>query len=593
MLFLILFAFLAGVVTTLSPCVLPVLPAILSASLSGGQWRPLGVIIGLMFSFAFFTLALTTLVQQFGFSANFLHYTAIIMIGFFGMTLILPFLSDWFAKLTSWVGDLGQSAQLSGKSKKSGFLSGFILGTALGLVWTPCAGLILAAITTLFATHSITLFTVLMTLSYSLGAGLPLLAIAYGGKKAVSVVPFLSKYSECIRQSFGWIMLVTAVALGFNLDTAFQQKVLEYLPSIKIENSARVQEELNKLRPPPVGFPNAGGFNNGALSDEVDGVDASHLPMLAKAPEIVGIADWINSPPLTIAELKGKVVLIDFWTYSCINCIRTFPYLIHWNDTYKDKGLVIIGVHTPEFEFEKNLDNVKKAVERFHIAYPVALDNRYKTWQAYQNSYWPAHYLIDQNGIIRQVHLGEEGYLATENAIRSLLGEAPITKEPIESHLSNKPMTPETYLGYERGGSYANGIQIIHDKTIDYSFKQALGEDKVGINGLWNVKEEYIVSESDESSLDLNFLSGHVYLVLGGESALPISVDLDGKPLPKEYYTKDMDEQGRIFVKDARKYDVIDLQNKYGRYRLTLHIPKGIQAYAFTFGVEEPSVVIP
>jgi cytochrome c biogenesis protein CcdA/thiol-disulfide isomerase/thioredoxin len=589
MTFLLLFAFFAGIVTVLSPCVLPVLPAILSAGLSGGKWRPLGVVCGIVFSFTFFTLTLTSIVQRLGFSVNLLRYTAILIIGFFGMVMIMPFLTDWFARLTNSVADLGSSIQSVEKSKKKGFFSGFFLGTALGLVWTPCAGPILAAISTLVATQSVTFAIILLTLSFSLGAGLPLLGIAYGGQKVIEVVPFFSRCSEGIRKLFGWIMLLTALALAFNWDIYFQQKVLDYLPNIQVENNARVQQELNKLRPPPVAFPGAGTFNaEGVFSQGSSTVD--QLPQLAQAPEIVGIAGWLNSSPLSLKELYGKVVLIDFWTYSCINCIRTFPYLIRWNEVYKDKGLVIVGVHTPEFEFEKDPENVKKALERFHISYPVALDNEYKTWSAYQNAYWPAHYLIDQNGVIRQVHFGEGGYLATENAIRSLLGEGPVKGEPLLPSvlgIASKGMTPEIYLGYKRGANYAAFGQVMRDSSINYSYGEPLEDDQVGLKGLWKVEAESILSEANNSSLEVNFSAKRVYLVLGGESDLPVRVEMDGLPLPQVNWTTDMDKGGMIFVNDARKYDVVDLKGSHGRHRLTLHIPKGIKAYAFTFGIDE------
>lgn len=582
MILLSIFAFFAGLVTVLSPCVLPVLPAILSGTLTGGKLRPLGIVLGLIFSFSFFTLALSFLVQQFGISANFLRYFAIIIIGFFGLVMIMPYLADWFAKVTSFVGDLGAGLQSQGKQAGHGFLSGIILGIALGLVWTPCAGPILAAITTLVATQKITLDIVLLTLSYSLGAGLPLLLIAYGGKKAISGVPFLSRNSEIIRKGFGWIMLLTALALAFNWDVAFQQKVLEYLPGLQVENNQWVTNQLSKLRPNPLGAPQA------AIPEELKNLkDNSNLPKVALAPNFEGITDWINSPPLTIKDLKGKVVLVDFWTYSCINCIRTFPYLRHWYDSYKDKGFTIVGVHTPEFEFEKDLDNVKKAVQRFEIKYPVALDNKYGTWQAYGNAYWPADYLIDQNGIIREIHYGEGKYLETENDIRALLGLSPLKEEFIKESKLRMPMTPETYLGYDRGRSYIN--KIVPDKVYDYSYKEQVGEDQVALKGLWKVENEKIISESDDSTLALNFEAGRVYLVIKDQSQSnkPITVEMDGKPIAKENYTKDMDDQGRLYIKDARKYDIVDLKGKYGRHLVVLHVPKGIELYAFTFGLEE------
>lgn len=574
MLLLSLFAFLAGLATVLSPCILPVLPAILSASASGGRGRPFGVIVGLIISFVFFTLALTTLVQSFGLSANMLRYIAIAVIGFFGLVLLIPALSEKFAMLTDSLATFGSNLQARNRTQRSGFVSGIMIGAALGLVWTPCAGPILAAITTLVATQKVTFEIVLLTIAYSLGAALPLLVIAYGGQRALSY-PSLAKHTEGIRKVFGGLMILTALALAFNWDTAFQQSVLDYIPSIQLEDNAWVQDQLRSIR-------GASPFET--KKERKNG----ELPFLAPAPQIKGISAWINSQPLTLDELKGKVVLIDFWTYSCINCIRTFPYLSHWYDTYKNDNFVIIGVHTPEFEFEKNESNVKKATERFHITYPVALDNHYQTWQAYSNSYWPAHYLIDQNGIVREVHFGEGAYLETENAIRSLLHLPLLTEEKvIKAPSVMLDMTPETYLGYKRASAYISQIHLVPDKKMNYQYTDTLMPNETGLYGEWTVTGEYIESESDDSTLSLNFKANRVYLVMDGKSSLPIKVDLDGHPLPSNYWTVDMNDRGEIVVKDARKYDIVDMKGEGGRHVLTLHIPKGIEAYAFTFGMEE------
>lgn len=579
MLLLLLFAFLAGLATVLSPCVLPVLPAILSASASGGKGRPLGVILGLIISFVFFTLALTTLVQSFGVSANGLRYIAIAVIGIFGLVLLIPGLSEKFAVLTDSFAKFGTQLQVHSRTHRSGFVGGLIVGIALGLVWTPCAGPILAAITTLVAIQKVTFEIILLTFAYALGAALPLLIIAYGGQRALSI-PSIAKHTERIRQVFGILMILTAIALASNWDVAFQQTILDYIPSAQVEKNAWIQEEIQKLRGPSPFTVKS--------QNKTDGQERDNLPYIAPAPPLNGVTAWINSPPLNLDQLKGKVVLIDFWTYSCINCIRTFPYLRRWYDTYKDKNFVIIGVHTPEFEFEKDENNVKKAVQRFQLTYPIAMDNQYQIWQAFYNSYWPAHYLIDQNGIVREVHFGEGAYLETENAIRSLL-HLPLLSEKEEekapTHMAS--MTPETYLGYMRAQAYTPEIQIVRNKMTEYNYKNTLKLNKVGLKGDWTVDAEQITSNSDDSQLSLNFQANRVYLVLGGNSLQPIKVELDGKPLPSSFWTSDMNAQGEITVKDPRKYDIIDLKGQGGRHLLTLHIPNGIQAYAFTFGMEE------
>jgi cytochrome c biogenesis protein CcdA/thiol-disulfide isomerase/thioredoxin len=580
MFILAFFTFLAGIATVLSPCVIPVLPALLSASGRKGRLHPLGVIIGLIISFTFFTLALTALVHSFGLSANFLRYLAIAILALFGLVMIFPALGDLFSRLTAPIASLGTKAQEQSQHVGTGLLSGLILGAALGLIWTPCAGPILAAITTLVATNAITFHVVFLTLLYSLGAAVPMFLIIYGGQRALSSSRFLARHSEGIRKFFGFLMLLTALTMATHLDVKFQQMTLSYLPVLAVEDTPIVREELNKLRQqkPTSAF-------GVALNQYAQGHQT--LPKIAPAPDFVGITEWINSPPLTMNSLKGKVVLIDFWTYSCINCIRTFPYLKHWNETYKDKGLVIVGIHTPEFEFEKNPENVKDAVKRFGITYPVAMDNDYLTWQAYNNSYWPAHYLIDQEGILRQFHFGEGKYGETENAIRELLGLSPLTIEAEKAPVSQKQITPETYLGYKRGKSYTSETSLNPNQASIYPFSGNPKADQVSLQGPWQVNDENIISTGSSSTLALNFQANRVYLVLGGNSSFPMTVELDGKPLPKENWTQDMNAQGEIFVKGSpRKYDIVNMKGKEGRYNLILHIPEGISAYAFTFGDE-------
>lgn len=576
MAFLYFFTFLAGIVTVLSPCVLPVLPAILSAGIGKGRYRSLGVIIGLMVSFAFFTLALTFFVHLLGISANGLRNIAIVIIGLFGIVMLFPYLSDRFALVTSSIGNLGSHIQSQTTGKSTGFGSGLLLGSALGLVWTPCAGPILAAITTLVATQRVTLQIVLLTLTYCLGTGIPLFLIAYGGNRALTQFPSLAKHTEGIKKCFGGLMILTAIGLAFNLEVILQQFAIKYIPTFQIENNEAVQEELNKLRPQ-----SPFSEKNIEVLKKEQGKD---LPKITPAPEIVGIDSWINSAPLSLDQLKGKVVLIDFWTYSCINCIRTFPYLTSWYDKYKDKGLVIIGLHTPEFEFEKDIGNVKKATERFHILYPVALDNHYKTWQAFSNSYWPAHYLIDQEGIVRQVHFGEGGYMETENAIRNLLGMLPLAGE--EKQIQIRSITSETYLGISRADRYQPGLSIKPKKTHFYHYYPPLQKDHVGLNGEWVVNEQNITSQSPISSLDLNFIATRVYLVMDSTTPQTVTVFLDDAPLPPKYYTADMDDKGRILVHEPRKYDVLNLKENYGRHKISLIMPKDTSAYAFTFGDE-------
>lgn len=556
MLFLLAFAFLAGFATVLSPCVLPVLPALLAAGTAKGRLRPFGMIIGVVVSFTFFTLALTAIVHTTGLSANALRYAAIALIAFFGLVMIFPNLSNWFSRVTSPIAGWGQ--QLT-PTEATGFGSGFILGGALGLLWTPCAGPILAAVTTLVATQSVTFATVMITLAYSAGSAIPLFVIAYGGSRIVQSSRFLSSHAERIRQAFGGIMILTAAAIALHWDMLLQQQVTNYFPALTIEDNATVKKQLDLL------------LQDSSPQDNVHPSPAKpgELPILGKAPEFAGIANWINSPPLTMVQLKGKVVLIDFWTYTCINCLRTLPYITKWYQDYKDKGLVIVGVHTPEFEFEKDPQNVKDATKRLGVNYPVAQDNDYKTWSAYHNHYWPAHYLVDQAGNVRMIHFGEGGYAETENGIRELLGmSANSIKEPQKIA---RRISPETYLGTARGNSYTRENNV-KEETAHYDYKKVLLDDEAGLKGQWNIGDERITAEGDDSSLDYNFLAKQVYLVMSGSSPTPMQVYLDGKLY------------GTVTIDGDRKYDIVN--TTYERHQLSLKVPKGISAYAFTFGDE-------
>ena len=577
---LVIFAFLAGIVTVLSPCVLPVLPALLSAGGGKGHLRPLGIICGLIFSFTFFTLALTTIVHLTGISPDFLRYIAIGLIALFDLFMIFPSLGDKFAEATSGIADLGQSVQEKSKLFGSGFWSGFILGIALGLVWTPCAGPILAAITTLVATGAVTWFTFLITLAYSLGAAIPMFLIIYGGKRIVNSSRGLSKYTEWIRKGFGVLMILGAFAIAFHYDVKFQQFAIQYVPLINIENNSVVRKELEKLR-------DSDSSNKAFVlpSEEPIANTKVALPKIAPAPELIGITGWINTDPFTLQQLHGKVVLIDFWTYSCINCIRTFPYLKDWYAKYEDKGFVIVGVHTPEFEFEKNINNIKDAVQRFGLKYPVAVDSNFQTWQNFNNHFWPAHSLVDQEGIVRSFHFGEGAYKETENDIRTLLGlpKLDVKKEIVASH---RPITPETYLGSERADRYVSENKITPEANVSYTYAESLKNDQIGLRGDWLVSPEKITSMGEVGDLDLNFLATRVYLVMDSETPQLVTVYLDGHPLAKEYYTEDMNENGQILVKEPRKYDVLNLKGHYGRHLLTLKTPKGVSLYAFTFGDE-------
>ena len=546
MIILLIFAFFAGFITILSPCILSIAPILLAASAEESRYKPLGIIAGLIISFSFFTLSLTAIVQATGISPDIFRSIALGMIIFFGLTMIIPFFENTFALFTAYIARIGSSLQEHAIPIKTELISGLLIGIALGLLWTPCAGPILATITTIAATEGVTLTSILIILAYSIGAAIPMLLLCFGGAKIINSTTALAPYAHTIRQIFGIIIITSALAIIFHADTFIQEKVAHLFPSIDIEKSSRLQKELSMLKKTP-----SQNTNN-------------------QAPELVGIADWLNSQPLTLAQLKGKVVLLDFWTYTCINCIRTLPHVVEWYKSYKDKGLEIIGIHTPEFAFEKNKTHVEDAIKRFNITYPVALDNDYKTWQAYDNHYWPAHYLIDQNGMIVKTHFGEGNYVEMENAIRALLSLPPLPAS--DESVAQQQLTQETYLGFERGDHYQPTLPIQKNVPALYQSIEPLGDDQVGLTGTWTITADHIHSETNNSEITLNFIANHVYIVMQSDKPQQVSILLDGK------------KEGTILVHEPRAYEVIDLKENYGRHTLTLQCNKDINAYVFTFG---------
>lgn len=469
--------------------------------------------------------------------------------------MLVPSLSEWFSGLLSPLVSLGTSVQAATTS--TGFWGGFLLGLATGLLWTPCAGPILATITTLVATRSNTFASFSLVLTYAIGAAVPLLLIALGVQSLLRSSS-LSNHLTKIRQGFGLVTMFTAMAIVFHWDSLLGQKIAQYVPTVIVDQNETVETQLKQLeqstpQPSPLHSPKV-----------LHHTFTSYGP----APEFMGLTNWINSPPLSLNELRGKVVLIDFWTYSCINCLRTLPHLEEWYNKYRDKGFVIIGIHTPEFEFEKSPTNVIEAISRLGITYPVAQDNDYTVWREYNNRYWPTHYLVDQNGQIVKIVIGEGNYQETEMAIQALLG----ISETIQSlpKTSHKQITPETHLGTNRGTNYADEISIIPNQTVTYTYSKPLQEDKIGLQGPWKAEPECITAEGDDCYLSINCLASNVYIVLGGSSGSPVEVSVDEKP-SKEFY-----------VNLSQKYDIIN--KAYGRHIVLLKVPRGISAYTFTFG---------
>src|SRR4051794_2223497 len=565
MVLLILFAFVAGVGTALSPCVLPVLPIALSAGATGGRRRPLGIVTGLALSFTFVTVALVYVIHALGLPDDLLRTIAIVGLIVFGLALAIPPIGD---RLEAWLQRIAPVR--SRKRGGDGFGSGLLVGFGLGAVYTPCAGPILAGVITLSASQTFTAGRLATAFAYGIGSAVALYFLMLGGRR---VTRRLSLRSGRFQQALGGVMVVVAVLMLANVDTRFQNAIASDLPSFLVnptgglEKSGAVRKQLATVRGGGPGHP------------ETATAAGSPLPKLGAAPEIQGTQQWFNTPggsALSLASLRARhrVVLIDFWTYTCINCIRTLPQLQAWDSKYRRDGLTIIGVHTPEFPFEKDAGNVRAAVSQDGIKYPVAQDNRYATWNAYQNQYWPAHYLIDANGQVRYVHYGEGAYTQTESAIRSLLAEAGTSRlggsVGTRAATPGGLVTPETYLGSARAERFDNGQ--IRDGVHDYGRGAPdLAPDHLAYRGTWGIAQDGAVA-GPGARLFLNFRARNVYLVLGSPGRpRTMQVLLDGHSVRA------------VRVERQRLYQLVSLP-KVGDHMLELRPQNGSRAYAFTFG---------
>lgn len=584
MFILILFSLLSGLVTVLSPCVLPVLPIVLSSSASHEKKRPLGVITGLIISFSIFTLAISQIVKLLGLSAQTLRIIAISVIGLLGLSMVIPKLNEVIEKALSFIPNLAGGSHKEG----SGFMPGFITGLSLGLVWAPCAGPILASVTALAATSRVSFASVIVVVSYAIGSGIPLLGIAYGGRSLIQKVPFLSKNLGKVQKGFGIIMILTAALIAFNADVLVTTWLTQALPSSwssalsSFETSDAVTEKLAEVS----GSESSPSY---FVTGEITGDNLRsgvQLPNLGPAPELTGITNWINSEPLTLAELKGKVVIVDFWTYSCINCVRTLPYITDWNTKYADDGLVIIGVHAPEFEFEKDTNNVQDAVDRYAIEYPVAQDNDFATWRAFNNRYWPAKYFIDAEGNVRYTHFGEGKYEESELVIKQLLSEIGVDSAESLTDVQQKnysaDQTPETYIGYGRHNTFASPETLVQNDGSFYSFPPDLPLHHFALSGEWVFDSEFARAEESGAQLKLHFFAKDVFLVMDSLDPAAVEVELLSPDL--ENASADLNMGNTVLVDQARLYHLVSLdQAREGTMLLTFSEP-GTQAFAFTFG---------
>ena len=552
----ILFAILAGVLTIGAPCILPLLPILLGSSVGhSSKTRPLFIVGGFVLVFSVLGIFLSFLTTHLGIDPNTLRIIAIFCLGIFGLLMIWP---KPFELLTMYMNGAINKANQIGNSQ-SGNFGGFLLGMMLGIIWTPCAGPVLGTILTLIATQGNTFRSILLLIAYAVGAGIPMLVIAYGSQYITTKVRAVAQYSARLQQIFGVLVLLLAVAMYFQYDTLIQNKLTQYFPSTT-SLEAQLTGGADDKQPAKT-----------ATNNSEKTMEKIELKNLGTAPNFAGISHWINSDPLTISQLKSKVVLVDFWTYSCINCIRTLPYVTKWYDTYKDKGFVVVGVHTPEFAFEKVTDNVKTAMQRFGINYPVAQDNDYGTWSAYNNQYWPAEYLIDQNGNIVYSHFGEGNYDHTENAIRQLLGldtENPPAGGGQDLSLVN---SPEMYFEQSRL-QYLSSDQSPSPDPKLYTLASSLALNNFALEGQWKFNNDNAELVTGPGKIRLHFSSGKVFMVASSAKPITIHISVDGIKQPD------------VTVNMSQLYTLFD-SSIYAEHTVDIDIPdSGFQAFTFTFG---------
>jgi cytochrome c biogenesis protein CcdA/thiol-disulfide isomerase/thioredoxin len=582
MVLLVLFAFVAGAGTALSPCVLPVLPALLASAGSGGRRRPLGVIAGLTATFTIAIVALASVVDGVGLPGGAVRTLAVLVLFGFGVALLVPRLA---ARMEA---PLSRLARFGPRGRGEGFWSGLLVGAGLGFVYAPCAGPILAAVVSVSATRGASGELVAVALGYAAGSALVLLLVAFGGRRLLDRLRAAGR-GPAVQRVLGAVMVATAVAVATDLDVRFQTALADDFPEVVVnptralESSDAVEERLAELRG-QTRFEETEAVEAGPAGRRTAG-----LPVLGRAPDFTGNDRWWGTAanaPLDLADLRGRVVLIDFWTYTCINCIRTLPYLRAWDGRYRERGLTIVGVHTPEFAFEREADNVRRAIAANRLRYPVAQDNEYATWSAWGNQYWPAKYLIDARGRVRYAHFGEGAYEETEAAIRALLAEAgadrlgEMASARVET-ASPELATPETYLGYERAEGFVPGP--LRPGYGRYAGADDLPPASFALSGGWYVGRESATAVRG-ARIEARVTARKVFLVLSSKGGRPRGVEvlLDGRPVGAAEAGEDV-RAGRVTVGEERLYRLVSLPRVEDR-RLTLRVPPGVTGYAFTFG---------
>lgn len=559
-----LLSYLAGLLTVLAPCVLPLLPVILGGSLDANdrdRRRPYIIAASLVASLIVFTVLLKASTILIGVDPRVWSIGAGVLVIILGFFMLFP---NLWAQLIGRLGIEHRSQSLLGKAfrTENRTWSAVLTGAALGPVFSSCSPTYVWVIATVLPANSVT--GVIYLVIYCLGVATALLAVALLGRRLLGKIKWASNPKGWFQRAIAILFIL----VGIFVATGWDKKVQTYLVEKDFLNLIELEQKL---------VPDAGSSSSRS--------DAS-VTKANTAPEFQGIQNWINSDPLTLAELKGKVVLVDFWTYSCINCVRTQPYLNAWHDKYEDDGLVTVGMHAPEFSFEKVPENVERAIKDADIKYPVAMDNDFKTWNAYHNQYWPAKYLIDKNGTIRYTHFGEGEYEETEKTIQDLLKESGKTvnasiEAKKDTGSSQYGQTPETYLGYERAESFVNNDEFIINKPVSYTLNKNLNRDEWSLGGRWQVNDESSQAMVDGAKLQLNFSAKEVYLVMSGPPGALVDVSVKGMSEPGGL---DVNSNKQVKLDGARLYKLVDTKKFVQNKQLTLTFPAGVTINALTFG---------
>ncbi|GGO63805.1 protein DipZ [Microbacterium nanhaiense] len=569
---LVIIGFLGGLITGISPCILPILPVVFLTGgaqsaqtgtngepTAAGRSRPYLVIAGLIVSFTAVTLAGSLVLGALGLPQSFLRWAGIVVLAVLGIALIVPRLEQLLERPFQWIP----------RREVSNERGGFGVGLALGTVFVPCAGPVLAAIIVAGSTGRIDAGTVVLTVSFSLGVAIPLLAFALAGRGVVRRIRAFRNRERGLRIAAGVAMLALAGGLVVNAPAFLQRLVPDYTAALQqpLAEDEAVQEALSL---------------GGLVTDENRRLDeclgaGDELASCGPAPEIRGIDGWLNTPggeAVSLEDLRGEVVLIDFWAYSCINCQRSIPHVTAWDDAYRDAGLRVIGVHSPEYAFEKDRGNVEAGARDFGIEYPVALDNSLATWTAYRNRYWPAHYLIDASGTVRHIAFGEGNYEVTEKLIRQLLADAdPNVALPAATDIADETpelgsTTPETFLGAAKEQTFG-GSEEYRQGEREFALPEEQAADTFALDGTWEIGTQAATPSGEDGTIRLRYRADEVRIVVAGEGTL--NAEVDG-------------ERTDIEVSGTPRSYSVRAPSGSAEGTIEVVVPAGVEVYSFTFG---------